>query len=183
MVLRLVVLLAFIACTGLPSGVHGQSTRGSAVEQRSSPFDMSTPDPRVVQRFAGCFDVVVGSWVNSRMFDYDHPTPKRIVLDTTRARPAGRDPSLMARTPGFTLPHGDEQWSFWSPVGSDSLQVTAWEDGYTSVHFFMHAESDDRFAGVARYFTDVHIIDETRRWLWEQYPTAPVRLSRVACGR
>lgn len=161
--------------------VHGQASppAAAAVETRATPFDTTTPDRSVARRFAGCFDVDVGRWVERPPFNYQNPTPTRMVLDTTIA--SARGPSLAARTPSFRLPRDLPQWSDWSPVGNDSLQVTAWADGHTSVHFFMRAESADHFVGVARYFTDVVFVDEKKRWLWEQYPTAPVRMTRAMC--
>lgn len=134
-------------------------------------------------RMAGCYILALGPWSEPRAHGGRMPNPTYVDLHTTqheRSRPGFQ---LVATTPGFTMMRGSlGSPPAWSPVGSDSLQVLTWATGTSSVTLFLRQQPDRTLQGTARYFTDGVIVDPvTKRWLWEQYPTAQATLAPSPC--
>jgi hypothetical protein len=68
-------------------------------------------------------------------------------------------------------------------VGTDSVQVVAWHNGFSNVNLFLRRRAEGKLEGIARYFWDQIFQDPvTKRWLWEQYPAAPATLTAVPCA-
>lgn len=154
----------------------------AATRVRASPFDTAAPDMKAARALAGCYSLTVGAWSGEHAPGWYVTTPSRIHLDTAR---------LERHQPGFelvaqTFESGErreiESLRAWSPVGTDSLQVLAWTNSTSSVNLFLRRREADTLQGTARFFWDQIALDPvTKRWLWEQYPTAPAALSGVPC--
>lgn len=156
----------------------------AALPAPASPFDTTSPNMNAAREFAGCYKVGIGAWSDERAPGRFVEIPSRIQLDTARN---------VRRWPGFELvahtPATGKDWSgrdqppAWSPVGADSLQVLAWHNGTSNLHLFLRRRAAGKLEGTARYFWDQIFVDPvTNRWLWEQYPTAPVTLTAVPCA-
>ena len=151
------------------------------VSIRASPYHDAAPDMQAARLVVGCYALTVASWSDPSANGGHIPYPPRIELDTERRDLGQRAFQLVARTPGFPTERSSRFPPGWSPVGADSLQVLAWNDGFSSVTLFVRRQPDGTLSGTARYFTDALVVDSTGRWMWERYPTTPVTLRRTPC--
>ena len=178
-----VILVGAAACTRSSAPQAARGRRVATAPVRASPYDTAPPNLQMAQRLAGCYRLSVGAWSNPAANGGNMPMPTRVHLDTTRtARPFPRF-RLVATTPGFEIQRKPSSTPAWSPIGADSLQVLAWSTGTSSVTLFLRRRAAGMLQGTARYFTDAIALDPvTKRWLWEQYPTAPARLESGPCS-
>jgi hypothetical protein len=131
-------------------------------------------------RIAGCYALSLGAFTPAPAAGDTLPIPSRIELS---AEPHVRiyvGFRLVARTPGSS-PQTDRYPAAWSTIGSDSLQLRLWANGRSSLMLFLRRAPDDELQGIARHFTSTELVDDTGRWLWEQYPAAPATLRPIAC--
>jgi hypothetical protein len=167
---------------------HNQplATRDATIVHRvpASPFDTTSPNMNAARVIAGCYTVAIGAWSDERAPGRFVEIPSRIELDTARNGRRWPGFELVAHTPATGKDwSGRDQPPAWSPVGADSLQVLAWHNGTSALHLFLRRQAARKLEGTARYFWDQIFLDSvTNRWLWEQYPTAPVTLTAVPCA-
>jgi len=150
---------------------------------RKTPYDTSALDTVAARRLAGCYTVQVGAWVDAHGVGRPIWTPTEIRLDTTLAPHARPGSWLGVETPGAVKPSHFARPVHWAPVKHDSLQATIAASQTDGVTVFARRHANGTFTAIARYFTDAIATDYiTKRWLWETYPTAPVRLTPHVCA-
>lgn len=153
-----------------------------AARVRPNPFDTMPPNMAAAQRMAGCYRVMLGPWSDERAVGAYVMVPPLLHLDTARMADRAQGFELSARTPGKAEPNRAARMLAWSPVGADSVQVLAWGNQTSSVTLFLRLRSGTTLSGTARYFWDSIALDPvTKRWLWEQYPSAVATLTPTPC--
>ena len=178
-----VTLSTVAACARFAPAQSGRVGGVIIAPVRASPYDTAPPNLQMAQRLVGCYRLTVGPWSNPEANGGEMPMPARIHLDTTRTTRPFPGFALVATTPGFEVRRNSGATPAWSPIGADSLQVIAWSTGTSSVTLFLRRRTAGLLQGTARYFTDAIALDPvTRRWLWEQYPTALAQLESAPCG-
>ena len=177
-----IVASAVAACAS--SNQASSARRAPAELLPASPFDTTSPNMKAARMLAGCYSLAVGTWSDERAPGWHVTIPSRIQLDTVRNDSRRPGFELVARTPTTGMDgRGMERPPAWSPVGTDSLQVVVWHNGTSDINLFLRRRAAGRLQGTARYFWDQIRLDPvTKRWLWEQYPTAPATLTAISCG-
>ena len=156
--------------------------RPASVPVGASPYDTMPPDLTAARGLVGCYRLTVGPWSDQRGFTSQIAIPARLHLDTARHPRARVGFGLIAQAPGSDSVRGMAWPPAWAPVGRDSLQVRAWANQTSAVTLFLRRRAG-ALRGTARYFWDQVALDPvTKRWLWEQYPTAPATLRSESCG-
>ena len=178
------VILSTVAACARSSPAPAGGGRSEAIASvRAIPYDTAPPNLRMAQGLAGCYRLTVGPWSNPEANGGQMPMPTRLHLDTTQTVRPYPGFALVATTPGFDVRRMSGSLPAWSPIGADSLQVLAWSTGTSSVTLFLRRRTAGMLQGTARYFTDAIALDPvTKRWLWEQYPTAPAQLESIPCA-
>jgi hypothetical protein len=179
-------VLGIAACTAAPRVARAQSTLVHTLPRsRSSippgPFDVGAPNMRAASRIAGCYALTLGAWTPPQTLGDTLPVPSRIELSIEPHSRLYIGFRLVARTPGSS-PQTDKYPAGWSTIGNDSLQLRLWSNGSGSLALFLRSAPDSALRGTARLFAGPERRDDTGRWAWERYPTAPVTLRPMACN-
>jgi hypothetical protein len=176
------IVSAAAACAPTRSAPSVSNRSIAVASMRASPYDTAPPNLQMAQGLMGCYQLTVGPWSDSAANGGNIPMPARVHLDTTRTARPFPGFAFVATTPGFELRRNSGRSPVWSPIGADSLQVLVWSTGTSSVTLFVR-RGPKMLQGTARYFTDGIVLDPvTKRWLWEQYPSAPVQLTSLPCA-
>ena len=177
------VASAVAACVRGNSRPTARDRAPASARTRASPYDTIPPDMQAARGLAGCYRLTVGPWSDARALGGQIAIPPHLHLDTARQERRQPGFELVAQAPGSGVPRGTGWPPVWSPVGADSLQVRVWANQTSSVNLFLRRRAGRTLHGTARYFWDQVALDPvTKRWLWEQYPTAPATLSSEPCS-